>query len=104
MNNEMIVKKTGKKVNLVEKKYFPLRFLCDDGNIYFTYDIKDLIDIVYKFNLILYKMNKEEIESIKDYVITNKLERKQNIFKEIIMLILGKILANTFKLVVGLTI
>ena len=36
---EMIVKKTGEKVKLVKKSFFPLRFLCDDGNIYFTYDV-----------------------------------------------------------------
>ena len=37
--NEMIIKKTGKKVKLVKKSFFPLRFLCNDGNIYFTYDV-----------------------------------------------------------------
>ena len=37
--NEMIIKKTGEKVKLVETRFFPTRFLCDDGNIYFTYDV-----------------------------------------------------------------
>ena len=37
--NEMIVKKTGKKVKLVEKRYFPLRFVCDDKNIYYTFEV-----------------------------------------------------------------
>ena len=38
--NEMIVKKTGEKVKLMEKRFFPLRFLCDDNNIYFTYEVE----------------------------------------------------------------
>ena len=36
---EMIVKKTEEKVKLVEKRFFPLRFLCDDDNIYSTYEV-----------------------------------------------------------------
>ena len=36
---EMIVKKTGKKVKLVEKRFFPLRFLCDDNNGYYTHEV-----------------------------------------------------------------
>jgi len=38
--NEMIIKKTGKKVKLVEKRFFPLRFLCDDNNGYYTYEVE----------------------------------------------------------------
>ena len=37
--NEMVIKKTGEKVKLVEKRFFPLRFLCDDDNIYSTYEV-----------------------------------------------------------------
>ena len=37
---EMIVKKTEKKVKLIEKRFFPLRFLCDDKNIYSTYEVE----------------------------------------------------------------
>ena len=37
---EMIIKKTGKRVKLIDKKFFPLRFLCDDDNGYYTYEVE----------------------------------------------------------------
>ena len=39
IGHEMIVKNTGNKVKLVEIRNFPTRFLCDDGKLYYTFDV-----------------------------------------------------------------
>ena len=43
IGTEMIINKTGKSVKLVEIRYFPTRYKCDDGNYYYTHDV-DIID------------------------------------------------------------
>ena len=43
VGTEMVVNKTGNKIKLVEVRNFPTRFLCDDGNVYFTHDV-DIIE------------------------------------------------------------
>ena len=39
IGHEMIVNDTGAKVKLVEIRNFPTRFLCDDGNMYYTFEV-----------------------------------------------------------------
>ena len=43
IGTEMIINKTSKSVKLVEIRYFPTRYKCDDGNYYYTHDV-DIID------------------------------------------------------------
>jgi len=42
IGTEMIINKTSKSVKLVEIRYFPTRYKCDDGNYYYTHDVKIL--------------------------------------------------------------
>ena len=39
VGTEMIVKKTGNTVKLVEIRNFPTRFVCDDDKIYYTFAV-----------------------------------------------------------------
>ena len=39
IGHEMIVNDTGAKVKLVEIRNFPTRFLCDDGKLYYTFEV-----------------------------------------------------------------
>ena len=40
IGTEMIINKTSKSVKLVEIRYFPTRYKCDDGNYYYTHDVE----------------------------------------------------------------
>ena len=42
IGTEMIINKTSKSVKLVEIRYFPTRYRCDDGNYYYTHDVEIL--------------------------------------------------------------
>ena len=44
ISTEMIINKTNKSVKLVEIRYFPTRYKCDDGNYYLTHEV----DILWK--------------------------------------------------------
>ena len=39
IGTEMIINKTSNSVKLVEIRYFPTRYKCDDGNYYFTHEV-----------------------------------------------------------------
>ena len=42
IGTEMIINNTSKSVKLVEIRYFPTRYKCDDGNYYFTHEVEIL--------------------------------------------------------------